>query len=166
MEAVIFDFREALLLSSIAVVGFFAVIQSYIRPFRNKFANLLDLTFMGVFLLLSAVTLYLNPSTNGFTDVNIAVSVLGYFGFALFLLVILYHIFQISKQTPICESIIKQCQNWQKMIRNVLSSSLPSSSNAIHLNHQYHMDHGYHCAGNSPALPEEQYQESLFEHLQ
>jgi len=159
MEAVIFDYREALLLSSIAVVGFFAIIQSYIRPFKYSFVNLLDLTFMGAFLLLSAVTLYLNPTTNGFTDVNIAVSVLGYFGFTLFLLVVLYHIFMINKHTRVCVSIIEQGQNWQKMIKNALSFLLPSATNDIHLNHRYHAGHDH------PVLPEEQYQESLFEHM-
>ena len=161
MEVVIFDFREALLLSSIAVVGLFAVIQSYIRPFKNKITNILDLAFMGVFLLLSAVALYFSPTTSGYAEVNIAVSVFGSIGFILFLLVVLYHIYQISKHTKLCMWLIEQYQKTVNKIQNSSNFSPPRPPR----NNTFSLDHSYVKVGDLPQLPEEQFQESLFEHL-
>ena len=52
--------------------------------------NAVDQAFMGTFLLLAAVVLYLYPNENGFEEVKIAITVLGYVGFVLFLIVIMY----------------------------------------------------------------------------
>jgi len=158
MEAVIFDFREALLLSSIAVVGLFAVIQSYIQPFKNKIANVLDLAFMGVFLLMSAIALYFNPTTHGYDEVNTAVTVLGSIGFVLFVLVVIYHIYQISKHTKVCMWLMEQYQITMANIESFLPSK-PKRQNTYSLNDSYVK------VGDLPVLPEEQYQESLLEHL-
>ena len=161
MEAVIFDFREALLLSSIAAVGLFAVIQSYIRPFKNKIANVLDLAFMGVFLLLSAVALYFNPTTSGYAEVNTAVSVLGSIGFVLFMLVVIYHIYQISKHTKLSMWLIEQ---YQRALKKKEDFSYFSSPRSTRIN-TFSMDQNYTKVGDVPSLPEEQFQESLFEHF-
>ena len=63
MEAIIFTYREALLLSSIAVVAFYTIVQASFGPFKDKLINFLDLIFMGIFLLLDTVALYIYPST-------------------------------------------------------------------------------------------------------
>ena len=90
-EAVIFSDPEILLLSGIFGVGFFAFIQAYILPFKSVLANVLDLTFVGIYLTLSIVALYLFPSSNGYDRVSIAVNALGYLAFLLACFVILYH---------------------------------------------------------------------------
>jgi len=74
MESIIPSYPEALLLSNIIVVLVFAIWQAYIRPFKNTLINILDLIFMGIFILLSIITLYLYPSTSGYDKVNIAVN--------------------------------------------------------------------------------------------
>jgi len=159
MEAVIFADNEALLVSSITVVGFFALVQSYIRPFKNKIVNLLDLTFMGIFLLLSVVTLYIYPSVNGFDDVNIAVTVLGYVSFVFFLLVVMYHIFQISKHTGVCMSLVKQYEKAEKIITSISLPVLRGGHNNIE-------NFDYLRANGSAQIPEElQFRESFLEHL-
>ena len=43
MEAIIFSSREALLLSSIAVVAFFGLLQAYVNPFKSKLVDAVDL---------------------------------------------------------------------------------------------------------------------------
>ncbi|XP_065914794.1 uncharacterized protein [Dysidea avara] len=162
MEAVIFNDREAVLVSSITVVGFFALVQSYIRPFKNKIANLLDLTFMGIFLLLSVVVLYIYPSSNGFRNVNIAVEVLGYVSFVFFLLVVVYHIFQITKHTGICMSLVKQYEKAAKMITGF---SFPVFGGG-HYKNNLTEDQNYRRVNNSAEMPEElQFRESFLEHL-
>jgi len=160
MEAVIFNDREALLVSSITVVGFFALVQSYIRPFKNKIANLLDLTFMGIFLLLSVVILYIYPSSNGFRNVNIAVEVLGYVGFVFFVLVVMYHIFQISKHTGICMSMIERYEKVAKMVSDFTFPVLRSAHNNISV------EENYRRVNESAEMPESlQFRESFLEHL-
>jgi len=162
MEAVIFNDREALLVSSITVVGFFALVQSYIRPFKNKVSNLLDITFMGIFLLLSVVVLYIYPSTNGFDDVNIAVTVMGYVGFIFFLLVILCHVFHITKHSAVCISVVKQIEKLSKV---TASYSFPLSNDVVR-NKNITEDNDYRRVNNPAEMPESlQFRESLLEHL-
>ncbi|XP_065915609.1 uncharacterized protein [Dysidea avara] len=105
-EAVIFSDTEAMLLSSILCVGVFAFLQAYMLPFKSVIVNVLDLMFMGIFLILSTVTLYLFPSHSGYDEVNIAVNILGYFAFLLFCFVIFYHAYDhILKHLPIVEQL-------------------------------------------------------------
>jgi len=99
MEAIIFSYREALLLSSIAVVGFYTIIQASLHPFKGRLTNILDIIFMGIFLLLATVTLYLYPSIDGYDEVNIVVKVLGYLSFVLFCVMVAYHVYHITKDT-------------------------------------------------------------------
>ena len=91
MESVIFSYQEALLLSGATVLFVFAIVQAYIQPFKNLIINMLDLLFMGLFILLSMITLYLYPSTSGYDKVNIAVNI-AYVAFILFCLIIGYHV--------------------------------------------------------------------------
>ena len=91
MESIIFSYQEALLLSGATVLFAFAMVQAYIHPFKNTLINLLDLLFMGLFILLSMITLYLYPSTSGYDEVNTAVNIV-YIAFLLFCLIVGYHI--------------------------------------------------------------------------
>ena len=91
MESVIFSYQEALLLSGATVLFAFVIVQAYIQPFKNTIINLLDLLFMGLFILLSMITLYLYPSTSGYNEVNVAVNI-AYAAFFLFCLIMGYHV--------------------------------------------------------------------------
>ena len=91
MESVILSYQEALLLSGATVLFVFIVLQAYIQPFKNTVINHLDLLFMGLFILLSMITLYLYPSTSGYDEVNYAVNI-SYIAFFLFCLVVCYHV--------------------------------------------------------------------------
>ena len=91
MESVILSYQEALLLSGATVLFVFIVVQAYIQPFKNTVINHLDLLFMGLFILLSMITLYLYPSTSGYDEVNYAVNI-SYIAFFLFCLVVCYHV--------------------------------------------------------------------------
>ena len=100
METVIFTdiYIEALLLSSITVVGTFTIIQAYIRPYKSNFINILDLTFTAIFLLMSSIVFYLNPTANGCKRTDIVVYCLGYVAFLLFCVVVIFHVHLISKK--------------------------------------------------------------------
>ena len=116
MEAIIFTYREALLLSSIAVVGFYTRVQASFHPFKDKLINFLDLMFMGIFLLL--VALYIYPSKDGHDKVNIAVNFsVGYLSFVFFCLVVLYHSYHITKHTHL--NIYLTNLFWNKVNRHV-----------------------------------------------
>ena len=91
MESVIMSYQDALLLSGAMVLFVFIVVQAYIQPFKNTVINLLDLLFMGLFILLSMITLYLYNSTSSYDKVNSAVNI-SYVAFFLFCMVVCYHI--------------------------------------------------------------------------
>ena len=99
MEAIIFSYREALLLSSIAVIGFYTIVQASFHPFKGRLTNTLDIVFMGIFLLIATITLYLYPSTDSFDKVNIVVKVLGYLSFAFFCILVAYHVYHTTRHT-------------------------------------------------------------------
>ena len=103
MESVLFSNQEASLLSGVVVVLAFAIVQAYIHPFKNTLINVLDLTFTGIFILLSVITLYLYPSND---EVNIAVKVLGFLAFSLFLVAVVFHLHDAVKHTKWYERII------------------------------------------------------------
>ncbi|XP_065893230.1 uncharacterized protein [Dysidea avara] len=162
MEAVIFSSREALLLSSIAVVGFFALLQAYVHPFKDKLVDAIDLIFMGIFLLLAAVTLYLYPSENGFEEVNIAVTVLGYVGFILFLVVIVYHVYDATKHTQWNIWLTKLF--WVRVTKycNKGNNFLPST-NSVETDFTSYSGQSYNESdGNSPYV---RFQESFLEQI-
>ena len=162
MEAIAFSSREALLLSSIAVVGFFAISQAYFHPFKDKLVDAMDLIFMSIFLLLAAVTLYLYPSENGFEKVNIAVTVLGYVGFILFLVVIVYHIYDATKHTQWSMWLTKLF--WMKVTKyyNKTNNLLPSM-NSVETNFISYSGQSYiESDGTSPYV---RFQESLLEQM-
>jgi len=92
MESVLFSKQEVSLLSGVIVVLVFAIVQAYIRPFKNTLINILDLTFTGIFILLSVIALYLYPSVYGYEKVSKAVNVLGFVAFFFICLVVMFHI--------------------------------------------------------------------------
>ncbi|XP_065915059.1 uncharacterized protein [Dysidea avara] len=115
MESVLFSYQEASLLSGVVVVLAFAIVQAYIHPFKNTLINVLDLTFTGIFILLSVITLYLYPSTSGYDEVNIAVNVLGFVAFFFFLVVIVFHIHNAVKHTKWYNRVVSVLQERLKL---------------------------------------------------
>ena len=91
MESFLFSYQDSLLLSGVVVVLLFTIIQAYIHPFKNRINNILDLMFMGIFITLAIVILYLYPDTSG-VEKKIAVNVLGGAAFLLLCLIILFHL--------------------------------------------------------------------------
>ena len=114
IESIIFTHQEAQLLSGTTVLFMFVMVQAYIQPFKNVIINLLDLLFMGIFILLSMITLYLYPSTSGYDDVNSAVNI-SYAAFFLFCLVVCYHIHIALKQFTWYGRSIKTLMTKSKM---------------------------------------------------
>ncbi|XP_065914017.1 uncharacterized protein [Dysidea avara] len=161
MEAIIFSYREALLLSSIAVVGFFTIVQASIHPFKDKLINALDIMFMGIFLLLATVTLYLYPTTDSFDKVNIVVKVLGYLSFVLFCTIAAYHVYHITRHTR--WNIHLTDLFWKKVNkRRDQFKFLPTRSGSDSGLYEYG-DHNYRKLETFPQ--KERFQESLLEQM-
>ena len=91
MESVLFSYQDSLLLSGAVAVLLFTIIQAYIHPFKNRINNTLDLMFMGIFITLAIVILYLYPNTSGHKEC-IAVNILGGMAFFLFCIIIIFHL--------------------------------------------------------------------------
>ena len=91
MESILFSYRRSLLFSVVIVVLLFTLIQTYIHPFKSTINNILDLTFMEIFITLSVVVFYLYPNTPGHEEF-IAVNTLGGVAILLFCLITLFHI--------------------------------------------------------------------------
>ena len=92
MESVLFSYQDSLLLSGAVAVLLFTIIQAYIHPFKNTINNTLDLMFMGIFITLAIVILYLYPNTSGHKEC-IAVNILGGMAFLLFcIIIIIFHL--------------------------------------------------------------------------
>ena len=131
IESIIFSYQEAQLLSGTTVLFVFVMVQAYIQPFKNMIINLLDLLFMGLFILLSMITLYLYPSTSGYDEVNSAVNI-SYLAFLLFCLVVCYHIHTALKQFTWYGKATKTLMTKSKMadwkINQHLSLSTTASS--------------------------------------
>ena len=89
MESILLSY--SLLLSGVLVILLFALMQACIHPFKSTINNTLDLMFMGVFIALSIVVLYLDPSTSG-NKIHIAVNALGGVAFLLFCFIIIFHL--------------------------------------------------------------------------
>ena len=90
MESILFSYQNALLLSGLVVILLFTIIQAYMHPFKNKSNNILDLIFMGIFITLAIVILYLYPDTSG-DEVNISVNILGGLAFLLLCFITIFH---------------------------------------------------------------------------
>ena len=125
MESVLFTYQEALLYSNVLAILAFAILQAYIHPFKNVLINILDLTFTGIFIVLSVTSLYLYPSRSGYHEVNIAVYVLGFVAFFFFCLVIMFHIHKAVKHTKWYTHIVsvfpakfKVKEKWDNFLMN------------------------------------------------
>ena len=94
MESALFQYQESLLFSAVVAVFLFAFVQAYVHPFKTKINNILDLMFMGIFIILGIVILFLNSNMSDYEDYtyNIAVNSLGGVGFLLFCVVIIFHL--------------------------------------------------------------------------
>ena len=136
-DAAVVQFTEVVLVTSIAGVGLFAIIQAYIRPFKNTIINLLDLIFMEIFLLLSALTIYFYPSVNGYDDVNIIVTVFGYCAFSLFCLLILHQLHTILKGKKLYNIMIKKIKRKHEQLKKIAKPSdkakVPIRQDKVHL---------------------------------
>ena len=168
METIIFDDEEALLLSNLVVVGTFAIVQAYVRPFKETVVNCSDLTFTAIFLLLSSTVLYIHPTANdpdskGFDGVNIAVYIFGYIAFCLFCLVIVYHIHIASRKSywyiRLTEKFWQKLKNYQdnRMV-NILFSSATITKNAT-----INRFHNVIDMQNLNVPKEERFQDSFYE---
>ena len=162
METVIFADIEALLLSSITVVGIFTIVQAYIRPFKSSLINILDLTFTGIFLLMSSIVLYLNPTSNGYQRSDIVVYCLGYVAFLLFCVVIIYHIRYVSKKYSWYISASEKF--WKKMHKYRERKFINTFFSAETIHQQAYLDR-YHKMGNVEIPEENRFQESLYEQM-
>ena len=162
METVIFADIEALLLSSITVVGTFTIFQAYIRPFKSTFINILDLAFTTNFLLISSIVLYLNPTINGYEKSDIVVNVLGIVAFLLFCVVVVYHVHYVSKKYNWYITALEQF--WRKIEiykeRKLISVFLTAST----IHKQANLDR-YHIMEDLDISQENQYQESLYKQM-
>ncbi|XP_065914525.1 uncharacterized protein [Dysidea avara] len=128
-EAVLFSSDEALLLSNIFVVGFFAFIQAFILPFKTLLSNVLDLLFMGIFLILCIVAQILYPSG---TDLDIVVNILGYFSFVLFSFIVIYHVYDYRiKHTKVGKQLLYKLLSVKSnfFLMHKLSESVNNSHN-------------------------------------
>ena len=91
MESALISYQDSLLLSGVVVILLFALIQACISPFKSTIINTLDLMFMGLFIALSIVVLYLYPNTSG-NEQYVAINVLGGMAFLLFCFIIIFHL--------------------------------------------------------------------------
>ena len=163
METIIFADIEALLLSSITVVGAFAVTQAYIRPFKSNFVNILDLTFTTVFLLISSIVLYLNPTSNGYAKSDIVVYCLGYVAFLLFCVIIIYHIHYVSKKS---RWYIRNLERfWNKINNKYKESKLIQTFFTVSTIHREANLDRYHRMEDVKISEENRFQESLYEQM-
>ena len=92
MESVLFSYQDALLLSGVVAILLFAFVQAYIHPYKSTINNTLDLMFMGIFIILATVILYLYPNTSGHQEC-VAVNILGGVAFLLFCVIVIFHLY-------------------------------------------------------------------------
>ena len=164
METIIFADIEALLLSSIIVVGTFTIFQAYIRPFKDSFINIMDLAFTGNFLLISSIVLYLNPTVKGYKDSDIVVNVLGTVAFLMFCIVIVYHIHFVSKKYSWYINASEKF--WRKIKKYEDKKLINAFFSADTIHKQVNLDR-YHVMKDLEVSQEEhvQFQEPLFEKI-
>ena len=91
MESILLSYQNSLLLSGVVVILLFTLMQACIHPFKSTLNNTLDLMFMGLFITLAIVVLYLYPNTSG-NEQYIAVNILGGVAFLLFCFIIIFHL--------------------------------------------------------------------------
>ena len=151
-----FQFPQTVLAVSLTVVGLFALVQAYFRPYKSALLNTLDLTFMEMFLLLGVLSLFFfsMDNTTGYNSVNITVTVFGYCSVVLFLLLIVYHIHYVCKgkawYLPIAEAIAKEYHKFIFQFRKVTAMTNVARAG----NRGDDDDNRYEC-----------YQESLLEYF-
>jgi len=162
MESVVFLYQEQLLLLSIVIVLVFTIVQAYIDPFKQTLINILDLLFMTVFTILSAITLYLFPTTSGYEEVNVAVSVLGYVAFFFFCLVVFFHISKAVKDTKLYKHFVSQLQ-WDKKLK---ISKLKNHIKQLNKKETCVENRKPTAAGGGKKHSYCYYQESLLEYIQ
>ncbi|XP_065915255.1 uncharacterized protein [Dysidea avara] len=163
METVIFDDKEALLLSNVIVVGTFTIVQAYIRPFKNTLTNCSDLAFAAIFLLLSATVLYIHPSSDSDSKrVNAAVNVFGSIAFFLFCLVVAYHIHEASKKSYWYITTVEKFWNKVKTYKDNKIVNIVISSAAIT---KYASMNRFHQMEGIDIPEEERFQESYYEQM-
>lgn len=162
METIIFADIEALLLSSITVVGTFAVIQAYIRPFKSDFINILDLVFTSNFLLISSIVLYINPTDDGYEKSDIVVRTLGCVAFVLFCVVIGYHIHYVSRKSYWYKNALEQFWNKVNIYRDRKWIRTFFSLNTIH--REANLDR-FHNMEDFDIPQENKFQESFYEQM-
>ena len=121
MESIIFSYQDASLLSSIAVILAFTIVQAYVNPFKQAIINILDLLFMSIFIVLSVITLYVYPTTSGYKRASIAVDVLGFVAFLFACLVIAFHINDAVKQTKLYKRKFDKSLEWPLNMELILS---------------------------------------------
>ena len=162
METVIFADIEALLLSSITVVGAFTIVQAYIRPFKSSFINILDLSFTSIFLLMSSIVLYLNPTSNGYKGSDIVVRCLGYVAFLLFTVVVIYQIRYVSRKYSWYINASEKF--WKKMYKHKERKLIKTFFSVNTIQQKMHLDR-YHSMGDFEISQENQFQETLYEEM-
>ena len=162
METLIYDDKEALLLSSVIAVGSFAIAQAYIQPFKRTLVNFSDLIFTAIFLLLSSATLYFHPTLNGYDKVDVTVNVLGYLAFIVFWFVVAFHMHVVSKKSYWYITTVEKF--WKKIKKyndnkaiNILFSSATIAKN-VSINRFHQME--------KVDVPKEvRFQESYYEEM-
>ena len=168
METIIFDDKEALLLSNLIVIGTYAIVQAYIRPFKSTIVNCSDLTFTAIFLALSSTVLYIHPTANDldskkYDGVNVAVYIFGYMAFFFFCLVVAYHIHVASKKA---RWYIKLTENfWNKLKKHKDNSmvNIIFSSTTITRNATINRYHNNIEMQNLTIPKEERFQDSFYD---
>ena len=162
METIIFENIEALLLSSITVVGAFTIVQAYICPFKSSFINILDLIFTSIFLLMSSVVLYLNPTSNGYEESDIVVNCLGSVAFLLFCVVVVYQIRYVSKKYSWYINTLEKF--WKKMHNHKERKLINTFFSLSTIHKKVYLDR-YHSMEDVEILQEDRFQESLYEQM-
>ena len=156
---VAFESPETVLAVSIVIIGMFTLVQAYICPYKSRLINTLDLIFMEIFLLLGVLSLFFSfiNSTSNYDNVDITVTVFGYCSFLLFLLLIVYHIYNISKEkkwfTPIAGIFSKKHE--EVTLQSANSTAMKS----------FTRDHITAYDGDDSNSRYDYYRESLLEHI-
>ena len=145
-------FSNQLLLSGVIVILFFALMQAYIHPFKSTINNTLDLMFMGLFITLSVVVLYLYPNTSD-TKQSIAVNILGSLAFLLFCFIMIFHIHDTVKHFKFYSKFIETLKikfyveklkgNWNPLLSVDPKYLSHNSDQSIHQTSEHSSNYAY-----------------------
>ena len=159
MESILFSYQNTLLLSGVVVVLLFALIQAYIHPFKNTINNTLDLMFMGIFIVLSIVVLYLYPNSSNHEEF-IAVNVLGSVAFLFFCLIIIFHLHDAIKHFAWYSKFIEAVEtrfNFIKVKKNWNSLHLVDTRDVSHKPGNSNINDSFNYTCLQESLLEEQF---------